>query len=1432
MPLYNSGLVESNEPWWAGMSNTFGNEPLPFDPSPAGPPTPPPPPPDYSGYGAAFGDEPVAASSQGIGITSPVLRPSAMEQFAFGGGGYEAAQEDDTPAYERFALGGAFDADVNASDVTEDFDSYRTYQAPTLGERYQNASRTNPHFNNADLPWDRIGPNGEWITPSGETLEEYQARTGKPRPGLEEYDLAPYLSGLLQHGRPFPSRMYLPHELLEDTLLTHGVDFDEAHKQAADLFGYVGPDYEGGYNPQGVGAHSPYDPNLSTEEIKARLISGLVRAGVTQYEAENMARLVMQNMPKSDLTVTDEPTPNTGATPEQIEGAMSFFSQFKGIMGNVQAEADRREQERNPYASTVLEAQRQRSSSSGGFFDPAGFLGSLPRQAVEAYATDIPGYSDFARNVLKPGAQFLGDVAESQPGIAQGFGLARRGLEAVGGPNLPDTGDLYSAFTPVTAGDVALTAIPAATQVGKGLRAGLPVAESLKRGALTAAETLLPTENLNQSLDNLSQAFRGGEEGVFKGGKFIGGGFGRAGETRAMQIAKNKALSEGAAENLQMGVMGPKINDVMPASEEMRFLGEDMAVNPQALGIADDAAARRRAFEANPKGNVYKIGQMEAQQFASEEMASSSAVDAFESIGERLSRQGGTTLRERGFRDELERIHNAMLAPSADETSYGLGWNFDALQPRPGGTVKRADLFGNVEDTFATERELAGIRESQGGLGINVPSAERAVDDLPMFGGRPPEPPAPPSPPTGGVPPTGGMGEEPPTVSPIAKLTEAIKNAGKATPEQRTMFAQQRAQRTAAAAGALERGQGEEAFQSARGALKGEFERPTFETPAVTPDDTTNLLETIRTADVRFYDKVNAEQALQDLFTGRIPQDAQLKALKRVFPDDGDALINAILDKRGLGTKVMDELIGALGLPQALKASFDISAPFRQGMMLGWNKPSDWAKSWRPMIRAFGSDEAAMQSVRRVESSPWFSIETGERAGLGFKDVGGHIYDVEKFTEGLERAGSFTGFNRSYISRAAQNIPGVGNSQRAFSTFLNEQGIRAYEDVAGKMFDAGIRDPDQFAALAKVINHARGYGDFTVGQMGKGVNAFFSGRNFVARFQTLIDPIVQPGSLFEPSARRQAAKNLAGMIAGDMTVLGMLGAAGAATGMWSVEMDPRSTEWGKLKIGDTRIDPWAGFSPMVRLAARAATGEVKTGTGSTMDADIKGEVLRFLRNKQAPIPSLIVDWLAGENSIGEKFKLDDARIADLFVPFILGDVVEALLDDRTFSSLAKPGYTVGTFASAVGFSTLDYPKTARQKMFDAHPEMKQATDDYFDAFDDAFTIARQDAPEGEPIKDFKNLAEFRKFYEKKFRDDDIPVSKWDSMLGAIEDAYGITQLARSAKERAVELSPDIVDYLEDIARERKLEGEDSSGVPQWMRDLAKDVRSRQPVGAR
>lgn len=522
--------------------------------------------------------------------------------------------------------------------------------------------------------------------------------------------------------------------------------------------------------------------------------------------------------------------------------------------------------------------------------------------------------------------------------------------------------------------------------------------------------------------------------------------------------------------------------------------------------------------------------------------------------------------------------------------------------------------------------------------------------------------------------------------TPVNRLAAAIRNAGKVTAEQKAMFARQRGERTAAAADTLasgiERGEGRAAFGAAKGELKGELERPQFDASGFTDADMHEIVQGIGEADAPFYTKLHAQEALDEIGRGRIPQPAQLQELYRIHPE----LAQAVQSKRSLGTKAFSEFVSLLGLPQKLKSTFDFGTRMRQGLVLGWSHPRQWLSNWKPTTNAMFSEQAARDVLSKVEKNPWYSIEAGESAGLGFKDVGGHIYHWDPTTPGIERVEGFQGMNDSWINRATDKFPGILGSQRSFATDLNKSGMDVYAQHAGAMFKAGVRDPDQYKALAKVINHARGYGDFNPGEIAKGVHAFFSGRNLVSRFQVLSDPLFQPGSLFKPSARQLAARNLVGMVMGDMAVLGLIGTGGAATGLASVEMNPLKpgADWLKVRVGNTRVDPWGGFQPLARLIARmGAAAATETGVKDTgwSGGDVKGELVRFFTNKEAPLVRLLTDAI-GWTYPFEKRELKPKLLAELYAPFITEDVWEAVKEHGALGAIVTP-----FSASGIGVQT-------------------------------------------------------------------------------------------------------------------------------------------------
>jgi hypothetical protein len=151
-----------------------------------------------------------------------------------------------------------------------------------------------------------------------------------------------------------------------------------------------------------------------------------------------------------------------------------------------------------------------------------------------------------------------------------------------------------------------------------------------------------------------------------------------------------------------------------------------------------------------------------------------------------------------------------------------------------------------------------------------------------------------------------------------------------------------------------------------------------------------------------------------------------------------------------------------------------------------------------------------------------------------------------------------------------------------------------------------------------------------------------------------------------------------------------------------VETDPRSSNFGKIKIGNTTLDIWGGYVQWVRMFAQVISGERKSastgkitelgkGYGSDTRADI---VVNFFKNKLGPTPALAVRL--AESKIAEKKGetiITSQYGEETTIPQeILGQTVPLYLQD--IDKLAKehdPATLTGLmFASFLGFGVQQY----------------------------------------------------------------------------------------------------------------------------------------------
>lgn len=363
---------------------------------------------------------------------------------------------------------------------------------------------------------------------------------------------------------------------------------------------------------------------------------------------------------------------------------------------------------------------------------------------------------------------------------------------------------------------------------------------------------------------------------------------------------------------------------------------------------------------------------------------------------------------------------------------------------------------------------------------------------------------------------------------------------------------------------------------------------------------------------------------------------------------------------------------------RSLMTSFDLSAPGRQGLPLIGNKA--WWTSWGDMVKSLGSENAYQASMKALKSDPLLipqkKIINGrvkmeslaDEYGLSLTD----LTDLSKREEAI-------------MSTWAEKIPGVRASNRAYTIYLNKLRLDSFKSMMADAKRMGL-NPEANVHLAKsyakFINNATGRG--SLGSWEKNAvelnNTFFSPRLISSRvnmYGRFLNPKSYIGA--DPVIRKNTIKSLLSVV-GVGGTLGQLARAGGA----EVEPDPRSSDFGKIKVGNVRLDPYAGFQQYAVAASKLVSGQAKaTKSGDVYDlggtpiSDTRFDVLeRFGINKLHPMAGFIVAMMKGKEPTGQKFDMPQSLI-DRYVPMIMGDLYEIAQEDPSLLPVFGPLSAVG-----------------------------------------------------------------------------------------------------------------------------------------------------------
>jgi hypothetical protein len=379
--------------------------------------------------------------------------------------------------------------------------------------------------------------------------------------------------------------------------------------------------------------------------------------------------------------------------------------------------------------------------------------------------------------------------------------------------------------------------------------------------------------------------------------------------------------------------------------------------------------------------------------------------------------------------------------------------------------------------------------------------------------------------------------------------------------------------------------------------------------------------------------------------------------------------------------KTWEAASGVSSSIRAFTVGGDFSSVLRQNWIQTFAHPVQSAKNVKLMVRSM-TEKGYDRIADDIRKNPYFKDATDARLGL----TKGLIENLpEEYMEGVEIL--HKGFKKAGLGSVDPFI----TTERAFSQYSNltrmdsfARGMNLLEGKYGK----GKIPPDVRDMLAKWINTSTGRGNFSPKWESTATNLnkiLFSPRLLKARIDTPID--IARAMYKDPKLGLMAAGELARATAFVGSIVGVIAASTGAT----VEGDLRSADFGKIRLGNTSIDPWGGFQPYVRLAAQIASGKRKTQYGDIQDVKFGDLMQRFARSKLAPVPGFAWTAIEGKDYVGERKPLGEAKTYwDSFGIMTVRDIAEIWKQDPVLA-------TSLTLPIALGIGTTTRPSLPTSK---------------------------------------------------------------------------------------------------------------------------------------
>jgi len=383
------------------------------------------------------------------------------------------------------------------------------------------------------------------------------------------------------------------------------------------------------------------------------------------------------------------------------------------------------------------------------------------------------------------------------------------------------------------------------------------------------------------------------------------------------------------------------------------------------------------------------------------------------------------------------------------------------------------------------------------------------------------------------------------------------------------------------------------------------------------------------------------------------------------------------------------------------KISFNFIAENSRAIVAGFFDNSFFGRQGRQALTRPATAKDWLKNFTKSLQDMFQVLKYGNKTGEAIMDgIKAEIYSRDNYLNGNYEKGTRLDVGikeEEFPTSLPAKIPYLGRLFKSSEVAYEGGAMRLRADIADVMYKIAekqginLADKEQVKSINSLVNIMTGRGALgSLEQAGKAINKiFFSAKFAKSQIDKLTIPVL--GRTVESKqtsfVRKQAAYNLLFQLSSTMILMEMFSL------LWpdSVEFDPRSADFGKIKLGNTRFDLTGGIASYLVLGARELSQSTKStvsgnvtklneGFGSQDGMDL---FWSFIENKTSPMASVIKDLIKQETFEGtEPTFVEEAR--NLITPILLSTVYEAATIDDTATAM------LALIAEGAGFSAATY----------------------------------------------------------------------------------------------------------------------------------------------